>query len=247
MNTIIRTSITSVALVALAAGSAHAGTTTTVDFEDGLSHGWEGPQGFGGASFVDPTNGGGGGAGYRTQFNDFGIPFSNSTNSAFLGDYTQHDQVTLSFDLRIDQIGFEGLGIQRPFMVELRNSNYGDPGYDHASVFFLFDWFSADSFSGFQNLSVTFDPNSMAVPAGWGGYGSYDPNTFETRLPDGVTYSDILSGVDEIVISTLLPDFFFTNDDYDLTLDNITISTVPAPSAMALLGLSGLVGTRRRR
>jgi hypothetical protein len=57
----------------------------------------------------------------------------------------------------------------------------------------------------------------------------------------------VLGGVDEIAFSTLLPDFFFTNDDYDMTLDNITISTVPAPSALALIGLSGLVGTRRRR
>lgn len=58
--------INTTAILALCAGSALAGSTTVVDFEDGMSQGWEGPQGFGGASFVDATNGVDGGAGYRT-------------------------------------------------------------------------------------------------------------------------------------------------------------------------------------
>jgi hypothetical protein len=143
-----------------------------------MSQGWEGPQGFGGASFVDATNGVDGGAGYRTQFNDFGINFTNNTNAAFLGDYTQFDEVTILVDLRIDQIGFDGLGITRPFMLELRNSNLGDAGYPYASVFMLFDWFGADSFDGFMNLSATFNPNATDLPSGWGGTGSFDPMTF---------------------------------------------------------------------
>jgi len=240
--------ITALAILVASGGCAFAGvSTTTVDFEDGLTHGWEGPQGFGGASSIDPTHGVDGGAGYRTQFNDFGINFRNSTNAAFLGDYTQSSSVTISVDLRIDQIGFDGLGIQRPFMLELRNSNLGDDGYPYASAFMLFDWYSADSFDGFINLSATFDPTATDLPSGWGGTGSFDPVTFESTLPTGVSFADVLSGVDEIAFSTLLPDFFFTNDDYDMTLDNITISTVPAPASLALIGLGGLVGTRRRR
>ena len=235
-------------LISICAGTALAGVSTTVvDFEDGMNHGWEGPQGFGGSSFIDLTNGVGGGAGFRTQFNDFGINFTNNTNAAFLGDYTQYDQVTISIDLRIDQIGFDGLGIMRPFMLDLRNSSLGDTGYPYASAYMLFDWFGADSFDGYMTLSATFDPNSAALPTGWGGTGSFDPDTFASSLPDGVSYADVLSGVDEIAFSTLLPDFFFTNDDYDMTIDNITITTTPAPSALALIGLSGLVGTRRRR
>ncbi len=236
-----------ITIIALSAGTALAGTTTTVDFEDGMTHGWEGPQGFGGASFIDPTNGVGGGAGYRTQFNDFGIDFYNNTNAAFLGDYTQFDDVTISVDLRIDQIGFDGLGITRPFLLELRNYDLGDPGYPWASAYVLFDWYGADSFDGFMTLSATFDPNATDLPMGWDGNGSFDPDTFAAQLPDGVSFADVLSGVDEIAITTFLPDFFFTNDDYDLTIDNISITTTPAPSALALIGLSGLVGTRRRR
>ena len=63
-----------------------------------------------------------------------------------------------------------------------------------------------------------------------------------------MTFADVLSNVDEISFNTILPDFFFTFDDYDMTLDNISITrVVPAPAALALLGMGGLVGTRRRR
>ncbi len=238
------------ALIGVSASAAIAlagGSTTVVDFEDGLTHGWEGPQGFGGATMIDNTYGVGGGAGFRTQFNDFGIAFTNSTNANFTGDYTQFDEVTISVDLRIDQIGFEGLGITRPFMLELRSHDLGDDGYPWASAFFLFDWVGADSFTGYQTFSATIDTSASDLPVGWGGYGSFDPNTFESILPDGVNFSDILANVDEIAFSTLLPDFFFTNDDYDMTIDNVTITTIPVPGALAVLSIGGLVGTRRRR
>lgn len=235
--------------IALAAGLSGIASaqTTVVDFEGGDAGGWEGPQGIGGATAIDPTFGAGGSAGLRTQFNNFGIDFRNNTNSDFLGDYTAFDEITISVDLRIDQIGFDGLGITRPFLLELRNSTLAEPGFPYASAYFLFDWYGADSFDGFVTLSATFDPNSMELPAGWGGFGAEDPNTFEPILPAGVTYSDVLSGVDEIAFTTLQPGFFFTFDDYDMTLDNITITKVPAPSALAVLGLCGIVGTRRRR
>lgn len=233
---------------ALAAGAALAGNTTVVDFNDGTSQGWEGPQGIGGFTSVDPTFGVGGSGGLRTQFNNFGIDFYNNTNSAFIGDYTQYDSVTFSVDLRIDQIGFEGLGIVRPFALELRSFDLAGDGYPWASVYLLFDWLGAESFDGFMTLSATFDPNATDLPAGWGGFGGpEDPMTFEPQLPAGVTFADVLGDVDEIALTTILPGYFFTFDDYDVTLDNITITTTPAPGAMALLGLGGLVGTRRRR
>lgn len=235
------------ATLAIGLGSVATGQTTVVDFEGGDAGGWEGPQGFGGATAIDPTFGVGGSAGFRTQFNNFGIDFYNNTNSDFLGDYTAFDEITISVDLRIDQIGFAGLGITRPFLLELRNTSLGDDGYPWASAFILFDWYGADSFDGYVTLSATFDPNSADLPAGWGGTGSFDPNTFASQLPEGVTFADVLSGVDEISFNTILPDFFFTFDDYDMTLDNITITKVPAPSALAMLGLAGIVGTRRRR
>ncbi len=238
----------SLAAVAATACAAHAGTTTTVvDFESGQG-GWEGPQGVGGTTFIDPTGGVGGSAGYRTQFNNFGISFANSTNSAFVDDLTQYQEVTFSVDLKVDQIG-TFLPVSRPFMLEFRDFDSAQGGYPWTSVYYLFDWVSAADYSDFTTLSVTIDStSSLDLPTGWGGYGAEDPVTFEPTLPDGVTFADILAGYDEVVLSTLLPGYFFTFDDYDLTLDNITISTVvPAPGAAGLLLAGGLVAARRRR
>ncbi len=235
-----------IALGTTTAASLAGVTTTTVDFENGLE-GWDGPQGIGGASYIDATGGNGGSAGLRTEFNNFGIAFTNSTNEAFTGDFTGYDEVTVSFDLRIDQIG-SFLPVPRPFMLEMRSTTLAADGYPWASAYLLFDWYGQDSFSDYITLSTTFDPNAMALPAGWGGFGAEDPNTFEPMLPDGVTFADIMGNVDEMAISTLLPGFFFSFDDYDVTVDNISITTtVPAPASLALIGMTGLVGTRRRR
>jgi MYXO-CTERM domain-containing protein len=35
--------------------------------------------------------------------------------------------------------------------------------------------------------------------------------------------------------------------DYDILFDNLTVNAVPAPGALALLGVAGLAGGRRRR
>lgn len=236
-----------VALAAAAAIATHAAADiTVVNFENG-AEGWEGPQGFGGSTFIDPTNGVGGSAGFRTQFHDFGVAFTNSTNPAFVGDFGGYSEVTVSVDVKVDKIG-SFLPVSRPFMLELRDYDSAQGGYPWTSVFYLFDWISEDNNSDYRTYSVTIsDPDSTDLPAGWGGYGDYDPDTFETRLPPNMTFADVLAGVDEMVFSTLLPDYFFTDDDFDVTLDNITISTVPAPAAAMVLGLAGVGAMRRRR
>lgn len=239
----IRFALAAVAGLAVAA----AADSTVVTFDNG-TEGWEGPQGFGGISFIDPTDGVGGGPGYRTQFHDFGISFTNSTNAAFTGNFAQYQQVTIGLDLKVRQIG-TFLPVSRPFMLELRDFDTAQGGYPWSSVFFLFDWISQDTYSEYTHLEVTIDnPSSTDLPAGWGGYGDYDPNTYETRLPDGVTFADILAGVDEMVFSTLLPDYFFTDDDYDLTIDNISITTVvPAPGVAGVFAMGLVPAWKRRR
>lgn len=244
MKYLLNTSI----MLALTAGIAGAGvtTTTTTDFSNG-AEGWTGPSGIGGATTIEP-NGGNDGAFMRTQFNDFGVTFRNDSNADFLGDYTTAEEITISIDVQVEYLNFFGQDVSRPWLLELRDFDTAQGGYPWNSAWFLFDNISQANNSDWMTYSITFDPNSTDLPMGWGGYGAEDPDTFEPTLPDGVTFADVLSGVDEIAFTTLQPGFFFSFTDHTIGIDNISITrTVPTPSALALLGLSGLVGTRRRR
>lgn len=237
--------LTQIAPIALGCALAGAQTTTTT-FSNG-TEGWTGPAGIGGATTV-PQTGGNDGAYMRTVFNDFGVTFRNTTNEAFLGDYTAAEEVTISIDIRVEYLNFFGQDVSRPWLVQLIDFDGAQGGYPYNSVWFLFDNISQDNNSGWSTYSTTFDPNATDLPAGWAGYGSEDPNTFEPILPPGVTFADVLSGVDEIQFTTLQPGFFFGFTDHTIGIDNISITrAVPGPAALALLGMGGLVGTRRRR
>ncbi|MFG0246939.1 MAG: PEP-CTERM sorting domain-containing protein [Phycisphaerales bacterium JB052] len=242
MKHLLNTSI----MLAFTAGITGAGVTTTTDFSNG-AEGWTGPSGIGGATNIEGT-GGNDGEYMRTVFNDFGVTFRNNSNADFLGDYTTAEEITISIDVQVEYLNFFGQDVSRPWLVELRDFDTAQGGYPWTSAWFLFDNISQAANSDWMTYSTTFDPNSTDLPAGWGGYGAEDPNTFEPTLPDGVTFADVLSGVDEIAFTTLQPGFFFSFTDHTIGIDNISIThTVPTPSALALLGLSGLVGTRRRR
>ena len=93
--------------------------TTNVDFESGTV-GWVGPTGPGGGTQIVPTGGNGGGAGFRTIFNNFGITFANDASPAFTGDFTQFDSVTISVDVKVNVVNF-GFPVSRPWLVELRS------------------------------------------------------------------------------------------------------------------------------
>lgn len=196
--------------------------STVVTFDNG-AEGWIGPGGGGGGTFIESA-GGNPGANLRTVFNDFGITFRNTSSEAFLGDYTTSSEITISVDLRVDEIGFFGQPVSRPWLVELRDFDTAVGGYPYSSVWFLFANISAAANGGWQTYAVTFDPSSSTLPPGWGGTGAEDPDTFEPILPPGVSFADVLAGVDVIAFTTLQPGFFFGFTDFDLRLDNIAIA-----------------------
>ena len=219
-----------------------------VDFESG-AEGWSGPF------FVEPAVGNGGGAGIRAFVQSTGIHATNNTHAEFLGDYTQADEVTLSMDIKVDLISFFGSPVSRPWLVELRDYDSALPGYPWASVWFLFDNISVADNGNWETYSVTItDPDSTTLPAGWAGYGDEHPTTFEPLLPPGVTFADILSGVDEVSFTTFQPGFFFGFTDFDVAMDNVSISctsdpwtdvgggTVGANGPDTLVGTGSLVG-----
>ncbi len=224
------------ALIAFAGSAAIAGdNTTTVTFDNG-AEGWIGSEGPGGTTEIRPT-GGNDDAHLYTIFNNFGITFFNDTNEAFVGDYTDADLVTISIDVKVDRVFFFSQDVSRPWLVELRDVDNAVNGYPWASVWFKFPDISADVQSEWTTFSVTFDPNSTEIPEGWAGYGDEDPDTFEPVLPRGVTFADILAGVDTIAFTTLQPGFFFGFTDFEIGIDNVTITK--ATTAPCIADLTG--------
>lgn len=229
-------------LAAFSSGALAGVTDTTVTFENGT-------EGFvaSGAFTEVRDSGGNTGAHVRTVTESFGVEWWTDSNSAFLGDYTQHDTVTLSIDVRVDQLQFFGQDQERSLVVELRNSRYRSGIFQYGSVFFELDEnISAANTNEWTTFSVTFNPNSDVLPEGWGGYGGSD-DADGPVLPDGATFSDVLTNIDLVSFSTLVPVERYPFTNFDISADNISISTVPAPSALALLAIGGTVGTRRRR
>jgi hypothetical protein len=212
---------TAAAFTILGVAAMAAAETTVVDFESG-AEGWVGPSGPGGFTVVAPDSGNPG-AHMHTVFNDFGITFRNSSNPAFAQDFSQYDSVSISMDLKVEDISFFGTPASRPWFVEIRDYDNVPAGYPWVSVWYHFEWVGAGDWT---TWSVTIDdPGAVELPVGWGGYGDEDPDTFEPILPANRTFTDVLAGADEMVFSTLEPGWFFGSADFDVRLDNITIGT----------------------
>lgn len=162
----------------------------------------------------------------------FGVLYWNNTNQSFLGDYNQYDTVTLSVDVQIDKIdttnipdGFTSIPLTRSLVLELRNNTYADGFFTYASVFFVIETnLSSANYPDFTTLGVTFDPNAIELPAGWGGFGGSDDANGPV-LPDGVTFADIVANVDEVVFTTRVPTEFYLLNFFEFSVDNFTITT----------------------
>jgi hypothetical protein len=218
---------------------------TVVGFDNGD------PSGFGGNAFF--VGGDGNPGGNAHHFNDsFGQTLrtggpGNPLNSAFVGNYGAVDSVTIGFDLRVDSItNFIGNEIVQSIGIMLIDHDTQGPN-GSAGVFFDLGLIGASLQSDWTHLEVTIDDtSSMALPTGWIGFGDENQN-FEPVLPNGATFASILSSVDEFQITTFVPGFFFTNSFWDMRIDNVSISNIPTPGALALFGLSGIACLRRRR
>lgn len=188
--------------------------------------GWNGTQGQGGSTTIVGT-GGNPGRHAHTIFNNFGIQWWTDTNEDFLGDYTQFESVTISIDVKVEGIWFFGSPVSRNLILEPRSYSLGQNGYPWSSVWYNLTPMQAGM--DWATYSITFDPNSTELPAGWGGTGDEDPNTFEPKLPDNLTFADIMANVEELTFSTYEPGFFYGFTDFNIRVDNIRIDAVPLP------------------
>ena len=71
-----------------------------------------------------------------------------------------------------------------------------------------------------------------------------DPMPVDNALADSITTTDN----EQIIVSGLAAGtYWFSVDGFGTATNTYTLSVVPAPSGMALLGLGGLIAGRRRR
>lgn len=230
----------------VAAGGAAAATT---DFSSG-AQGWTGMQpmnGVGG-SRIDTTLGNGAPA-YRTILENFGISFTNNQNADFVRDYTAMSGVTFGIDVLTQDVTYFGTQVTRDLVLELRDYDNAANGLPYTSV-----WYKVGTLDptvgGWQHFSVTIgNTASAALPSGWGGYGAEDEHGMP-YLPADRTFASVLAGVDEIAFTTLKPGEMYGFTQFDVAVDNISVSAVPEPAETAMLvaglGLLGAVARRRR-
>ena len=234
----MRTTLTAAAMLA-AASIAHA--DTVIKFDDGQNMGWS----INGLDTVTPTGGNPNG---RIHWNDpidtFGLEIRTSTNTDFIGDYSGRGPVELSIDVDVNYIQFFGQDVSRDLIVQFRD--YDNAGsYPYVSV-----WTHLGTLQGGQGWqtysAIIDDPTATDLPAGW--FGTGDENEFgEPFLPANRSFADVLASVDEVMFTTYVPGFFYGFTNFDLSVDNIAIRTVPTPSAAALFGIAGIGALRRRR
>ena len=231
-----------VATICLLATTSFAVSTTVAGFDGGSD------DGFSGNAFFETTGGNPGGNAHHDAaifFNDLrtgGV--GEPTNSSFLGDYSPFAEVTLGFDVKTSSLtDFIGNQIVRPIGIRLVNRDIQGPSGD-AGVFYDAGLVGVGPNPDWETRSVTFDPTSATLPPGWIGFGDEDPTTFEPILPTGVTFGDILAGVDEFAVTGAVPGFFFTDAFYDVRIDNISV-LVPEPVIGMYLLLGSLFVTRR--
>lgn len=230
-----------IALALIVAGAAKV-NAHVVTFSSG-TEGWVGPTGPGGVTYIDASDGNPAPS-FRTVFNNFGIEFSNDANPVFLGDYTATPVVALGVDVRSRLVSFFGTPVTRNLILELRDYDNPPAFYPYVSVWYILGQIRTGQ--PWTPFDVTIaDTSATTLPAGWGGYGAEDPNTYEPMLPPDRTFASVLAGIDEISISTYEPGYFYGFTDFDVALDNIRISRVPEPAALLLLGLGAALIRRR--
>ncbi len=257
-----RQSLLAGALLLLAPVALAATPSRTVTFDDG-AEGWS----FDPNCFTISPTGGNPGA-FLTfatvtcdgeEFQQGWFSFHNGTDPDFVGDYTQKGPVRIALDLSVNYYDYlvydppMAVEESRELIVELRD--YDNP-YTDPDTGYSWPWTSVWTIAGnlpardtgFRHFAVNVtDVGSPHLPRGWFGYGGpEDPVTYEPRLPPNRTWTDVLAGVDDIIISSLnLNRFYDLRMRHSLNIDNISIGAIPpgcdGRDATVYVGEDGLV------
>jgi hypothetical protein len=237
------------ALATLASSAALAASPYLVNFDNGME-GWQADGGASvGYSAIDKTLGDGS-LSFHGAGSSYGWSLINTSNAAFLGDYTAMKSLTFSLDVTVKELSEipGGIPLPRELVIELRDYDKPASNRPFSSVWYSLGMIRGDV-TDTQHLSVTInDTSSLTLPAGWHGTGAV--SGWDMVLPPGQTFQRLLQDVDAIAITTFVPGYFYAGTYFDMAVDNISISAVPEPSQWGMmaagLGLLGLTARRRK-
>ncbi len=160
---------------------------------------------------------------WQNFVDNFGMSLRTDTNAAFLGDISRYGQTEIGVDVLVNFIAFFGTPVSREWVVEFRDFDNVTTEAPYVSVWYNLGTLPTMTEDGWVTFSIEFDPTQVALPAGWGGTGDEDPETFEPILPADRTFADVLAGVDQMVFTTFVPGFFYGFTNFDLQVDNVFI------------------------
>lgn len=203
----------------LLSGAAIAGASSTVVTFSKGTEGWEGPGYDIGGSFISSTPGNKYGPAYYSVVPEvWGLTWANRSNSAFVETVRRARSLSIGLDLKVNSILYKGREVSRNLIVEFRDYDNTWNGEPYTSVWYKLGPIRAKG--NWRRLDVRIaDTRAHDLPRGWGGNGSG-----MSTLPPGRSFGDVLANADEIVFSTFVPGEFYDMTDFDLVVDNITIS-----------------------
>eukprot|EP00588_Corethron_pennatum_P009947 CAMPEP_0194266968 /NCGR_PEP_ID=MMETSP0169-20130528/1676_1 /TAXON_ID=218684 /ORGANISM="Corethron pennatum, Strain L29A3" /LENGTH=266 /DNA_ID=CAMNT_0039007753 /DNA_START=74 /DNA_END=874 /DNA_ORIENTATION=+ len=176
-------------------------STYTVTFDDGFTGGW----GINGLDIIEETGGNKGG---HLPFAVNAIFFLDITNPSipyditpFSGNYFSAGVVQLSIDFMVNYIEFVGKAVSRDLFLALKGGN-GEVYLNGGPL--------PKPKTGWHTMTFNV-PLQEDMPPGWVGF-------------EDATYGDVIREVDEVAFTTAEPGQAYGYHDWDVSIDNISIT-----------------------
>jgi hypothetical protein len=164
---------------------------------------------------------------------------SNTVGNPFIGDYAAQGVTSFSFNMTISggiQVPDRNMTLHLFTTLGTGDLSLGIEAYSIGTDISQFP-------IGWANYSYAIDATSATIPNGWVVFeGNGDPGT-------DADWHSLMTHIENVTMDLGTPGFFYPNlGVWDLGLDNVTLTMVPAPGtgAVVLLSIITLPGRRRR-
>ena len=208
------------AVVAISVSASIAETTVMEEFEGGSNEaGW---SFIAGGDTIEDFGGNPGAWLHQPTYDTFAptLTTSDSTDTAFVGDYREMGVVQVGLSARTDDTDFNTEGL--PFAILLRDTK-GTPNVDDDDYAYWVSLRTVIPQPGDGWVEYAFDIPSQSmdsVPTGWSGGWVGDGEQFRP----GVDWNDVITSVDRVEFWWIHPAWFAIFQQWDVGADSIWIA-----------------------